>query len=47
MHGTYLQNKISINNWRAKNRDEYNAFHRRYRNWKKIKMDFLQTFIDI
>lgn len=47
MHGTYEQNKASINRWREKNIDGYNSYHRRYRSWRKIRLEFLYILIDI
>jgi hypothetical protein len=51
MHGTYLQNKQSIYNWRDKNKEKYKAISSKgvakYQNWKKIQKVFFHILLDI
>ncbi len=47
MHGTYLQNKASVDRWRDKNKNGYNTYHRKYHSWKKIRLEFFNILIDI
>lgn len=50
MTGTYQNNKISIQNWVAKNKDKKKAydaiFSQRYWQWKKISKTFRMILID-
>jgi hypothetical protein len=41
----YSQNKIHIYNWRAKNKEHYNALQKKYQTWKKIKFEFLSILL--
>ena len=51
MHGTYLQNKQSIYNWRVKNKDKHSVINKKavtkYQNWKKVQKLFLNILLDI
>jgi len=50
MHGTYLQNKKSIYNYRQKNLEKCRAIQREYNRrayiWKKISKEFLAILRD-
>jgi hypothetical protein len=45
----YSQNKIHIYNWRAKNKERYNALNKihvkKYQTWRKIKFEFLSILL--
>jgi hypothetical protein len=49
MSGSYINNKKSIYNYRAKNLDKYNEYNRIYkikmRIWKKIQLEFFNILI--
>lgn len=49
MHGTYLQNKQSVYNWMAKNKDHNRTINKKavdkYQTWKKIQRIYLNILI--
>ena len=51
MHGTYLQNKQSIYNWREKNKSKNREINNKgvikYQKWKKIQKVFFNILLDI
>jgi len=46
MHGTYLQNKKSIYNYRNKNIDKIKEIKARYYAWKKIQFIYLNILLN-
>jgi hypothetical protein len=47
MHGTYLQNKASVDRWRAKNKERLYALNRKSLQWRKVRLEFLNILMDI
>lgn len=47
---TYAQNKVHIYNWRDKNKEQLKELNRKsaqkFRNWNKIKTEFLNILIE-